>query len=562
MSDENKKAPVSDANGQFKTLQDQYYQSWFRYHPEDAVDVGVYDYADKLRSYDHDDIGALISLNKKMQSAMEEIHFSALSDDYQSDFLLIKGAIRIELHEFNSRDWRFRDPMVYVPVAAIYQLLIHPGDNFHQSVKHRLALIPDYLRGARFMLLESPQTVVPGWLSTAVVMCESGADFIRGLCRNNLMVSQFTHPDRLQPLLDDAASALLGFASFLRDEIEPLAQGDFAIGEADFNRLLKSHHALDVSAQEILTVGESLYETTEQELKQFTQAIRGNENVQAWLDDIHSQHPDAVSLLDEYRQRMLQAQKCVLKQDIVTVPDKQSLRVQETPAFLRDVIPFAAYEPPMPQDEEQLGLYYVTTVDEEALLQEHNYFSIALTSAHEAFPGHHLQFVIANQNFGHNIPRLLNASATMYEGWALYCEDLCLEQGMLNKDEHRFIMLRDRLWRILRIIIDVKLQTGQLSLSEASDLMVEKLGFDKQQADAEVSWYSSSPTIPLCYAIGRECILQLRKQCVSPDNKEELKKFHDQLLSQGSIALPLVIKQVFGEQQWQSVYAAIFEKND
>jgi len=133
---------------------------------------------------------------------------------------------------------------------------------------------------------------------------------------------------------------------------------------------------------------------------------------------------------------------------------------------------------------------------------------------------------------------------------------------MLNKDEHRFIMQRDRLWRILRIIIDVKLQTGQLSLSEASDLMVEKLGFDKQQADAEVSWYSSSPTIPLCYAIGRECILQLRKQCVSPDNKEELKKFHDQLLSQGSIALPLVIKQVFGEQQWQSVYAAIFEKND
>ena len=44
------------------------------------------------------------------------------------------------------------------------------------------------------------------------------------------------------------------------------------------------------------------------------------------------------------------------------------------------------------------------------------------------------------------------------EGWALYCEQLMQEQGFLNTKEHRFVMLKDRLWRALRIIIDVKTQ--------------------------------------------------------------------------------------------------------
>ncbi len=59
-------AATSPASVLFDALCDQYYHSWFRYHPETAVDVGVYDYAAQLRSYDHDDIGALIALNQKI----------------------------------------------------------------------------------------------------------------------------------------------------------------------------------------------------------------------------------------------------------------------------------------------------------------------------------------------------------------------------------------------------------------------------------------------------------------------------------------------------------------
>jgi len=553
-------------NQQFDALCHQYYHSWFRFHPEAAVDVGVYDFANQLKSYKHDDMGALIALNQKMQSALDELSWVELDVSRQIDYRLIKGAISIELHDLEESDWRYRNPLEYVPVHAIYQLLIHPSENVHQAIKHRLEVMPEYLRGAKTMLSRYPERVVPQWAATAKDTARAGADFIRGLGRNPLITATFTNPARLQPLFDAAANALLDFSKYIEFEVLPSAEGKFVSGKNQFNRLINEKHYLETNSEKILKFGERLAKQTESELLQHSKAICGEENINKALDLVRANHPSAEELLDNYRQRMQAAHAWLCEADIMTVPEKQSLKVLQTPEFLRDVIPFAAYEPPMPLDDEQRGLYYVTTVESEALLAEHNQYSIDLTSVHEAFPGHHLQFVVANQN-NVSVTRLLNASASMYEGWALYCEQLVFEQGLYHEKEHEFILLRDRLWRALRIIIDVKMHTGQFSFDDSVALLVTKLGFDKSQAVAEINWYCQAAATPLCYAVGREIILQTRKTMFTIDekdslDKEYLKTFHDALLSQGSIALPLVVQTVFGESVWQSVHDSIFHDED
>ena len=118
-------------------------------------------------------------------------------------------------------------------------------------------------------------------------------------------------------------------------------------------------------------------------------------------------------------------------------------------------------------------------------------------------------------------------------------------------------MLRDRAWRALRIIVDVKLQTGQLTTDGAIELMMAELSFSREQAQAEINWYSCSPGTPLCYAVGREMILQAR-EVAQQQGDFDLKKFHDLILSQGSIALPLVIRQSMGESVWQTVREKMF----
>jgi len=548
---------VSDSAEQlFEELQQQYYSAWFRFNPERAVEVGVDDHAGELRSYADDDIGALIALNRKLITALDEMSIEHLSETSRADFRILRAAADIELHELEERDWRYRNPMEYVPVSAVYQLLIYPVDEVHQAVKRRTQKIPEYLRGAKMQLSQHPERVVLLWLQSAVSECRVGADFIRNLARHPMITQKFSNPARLQPLFEEAAHALEDFARFLETEIAPKAKGDFACGEHHLNRLLNEKHFMETSADAVLSFGKALYKSTQDALLAQTSAMRGDENVEELLRSIQRQHPDAGHLLESYRQRMKTSYDWWAKSGVVTVPKKHSLKVLATPEFLRHMIPFAAYEPPQTGDPEQHGYYYVTTTSDEDALAEHNNYSIDLTSAHEAFPGHHLQFVTENQR-EISYTRLLNASATMYEGWALYSEELAIEQGYLDKDEHRFIMLRDLAWRALRIIVDVELQTGKLGIDAAVDLLVSELGLSHEQAQAEINWYSFSPGTPLCYAIGREMILQARAVCQEKGGFK-LKKFHDQLLSEGSIALPLIIQLSMGNTVWQSVKEKMF----
>jgi uncharacterized protein (DUF885 family) len=196
-----------------------------------------------------------------------------------------------------------------------------------------------------------------------------------------------------------------------------------------------------------------------------------------------------------------------------------------------------------------VGHYYVTPVTDSDELREHNWVSLENTSVHESYPGHHLQFTVANSiRESSTLPRLMNESSVFYEGWALYCEQLMQEQGFLNTKEHRFVMLKDRIWRALRIIIDVKTQSGRLSYDEATDLMVRELHFPRSQAQGDLNWYSQSPATPMGYALGWSMINRIREQQKKKlGSRFSLRDFHDRLLSAGSISLPLVEKRHFSE---------------
>lgn len=545
----------------FERLQDEYLQAWLRFHPELSVLTGRADHAHRLRSYSDDDNGALITLNRKLLSAFDEIDTGSLDEDSRVDLAVLKSAASIELHELEERNWRFRDPLEYVPVDSIYQLLTHPLKDVHGAIRQKLEDIPEYLRGAQGMLREQREQVVPLWLGNSIEQSRSGAKFIRDLVRNPLFTKLFTNPNKLQPIIDEAARALEGFANVMETEIAPHAAGDFACGRAHFDRLLNEKHFLATDVDGALRLGERLYRETRDELIELTRKMQGDEDVDALLEKIRCNHPEPAQLLDVYRERMHATTDWLEDSDIVSLPETQSLSIQQTPQFLASHIPFAAYDPPMLNDAEQQGYYYVTLPEDAESMKEHNYTSIHLTCAHEAFPGHHMQFVLANQHHGDNLTRALHRSATLYEGWALYCEDLVIQQGLLSNDEHRFISLRDRLWRCLRIIIDCSIHTGQMSLEQAAQRMIDELGFTRAQAEAELNWYTSAPSTPMCYATGFEMIRQARFQVVDRSGAE-LKLFHDKLLDQGSIALPLVLQRSFSPVVWQRVHTSLFQSGE
>jgi uncharacterized protein (DUF885 family) len=155
---------------------------------------------------------------------------------------------------------------------------------------------------------------------------------------------------------------------------------------------------------------------------------------------------------------------------------------------------------------------------------------------------------------------LLNKSATLYEGWALYCEQLMFEKGFLGEPESEFVLLKDRLWRALRIIIDTGMQTRGLRLQDAVGMMTGRLGFSRAQGLGEATWYSRAPTVPMAYATGWAMINTARELALPESSSHNLRSFHDGLLAQGSCALSLGLKRAFGEEFSQRVQATIREK--
>jgi len=562
-----------ESSKSFDNLVQDFYRAWFRFHPEQAVEAGVEGYADLLRPFNDDDTGALISLNEKLLDALEQLDSDALDSNRQLDLKILRGAARLELHNILERDWRMRDPAGYLPVNAIYQLTVRPVRDLEMALLARLEKIPDYLRDAAVSLRQQPADIPPEWLNAAKTEAHSGVDYFRSLHNHPLLISQCNDLGKIRGLLDTAGRSLQQFARVLETEIAAHAAGGFACGREAYDRLLCDRHFLDIDADGLHEFGSHLVSETQGALLAACKS-QGFDSIGALQASVLQDHPSADELLSRYREGIQQAHAFVEQHQLVSLPRKQRLKVIATPQFLVHQIPFAAYLEPAPNDVDQCGYYYVTQVSESSLLAEHHQAAIAATCVHEAWPGHHLQFVTANcERSSRTLPRLLNPSATLYEGWALYCEQLMLEQGFLNNPYSKAVMLRDRLWRALRIVLDVELHTRGLTLDAAARRLSETLAMPLEQARADILWYTQSPTVAMGYATGWSLLQALREKQLPelalpesgppasppPEAQQvQLRIFHDQILGCGSIALPLVIKHQFGEHSWQAVSTNVF----
>lgn len=546
---------MATAQTQFRALVDEYYRSWFRFHPEAAVDVGVWGYEHLLTPFMPDDLGSLVCLNDQLLVGLDEIDRETLSADDRTDYDLLRGAAVLENEYLLDLAPRAPDPGRLLPINAIYQITIRSVPDPAAALGARLAAIPAHLLQATEYLRPQCRRVPRLWAQSALAAAREGGPYLRALGRE-------LPRDRRAPDFDAsiraAEQALARFADFLEREVSPAADGDIACGAGRFERLLHYRHFLDITPEQLRAFGESLCASVQRELDQACRALTGHADLSAALAVVRRRRPAADTLLAVYRREMQAAHEFVRAHALVSLPPAQELTVVETPPFLRNQIPFAAYLEPAPLDPAQRGYYYVTPPADAEQLAEHDVAGIRHTCVHEAWPGHHLQFVRAHlHEASRSLPRLLNASATLYEGWALYCEQLMHEQGFLAGAEHNVILLRDRLWRALRVIIDVDIHTGRCSPEDAAKMLVDRLGFSPSHARAELTWYSRSPTVPMSYAVGWALIEELRAIEVDPADAVRLRTFHDRLLAMGSVGLPRVIGQVFGPARWREARARL-----
>ena len=277
---------MSEISRSFDALVQEFYVGWFRFYPAAALRGGVSGYEGGLPAIDDDEIGALRSWLENMILALEEFDFHALDDDRQLDLQLLFGACQCEYQLLATQDWRQRDPLRYLPVAGVRQLVEAPQIERSEALTRYLSRIPEYLRHARAQLAAAPQQVPLFWLNAAVEQGRNDRDYLRGLKTSRLQLRGFENALRIRALCDEAAEALDGYLHFLEQVVAPAAAGTPACGEARYIQLLRHRHFLPTDPERLSALARQAHEEAQVRLLELCEEQTPKKTPGAWLEEM------------------------------------------------------------------------------------------------------------------------------------------------------------------------------------------------------------------------------------------------------------------------------------
>lgn len=424
-------------------------------------------------------------------------------------------------------------------VGAVFELIIRHSENLKKarpSIEARLAAIPKFFKQGAAAV----HTPVPLWTKLAVQSCKGAKDFVETIGEQLATISP--DPAKTRKIATAAGKAFDDYAKAIRAKKQGKS-GDFSLGRERFEYLVRERTGLDWSLGEIEAEGHRLIREVSAELEKEARK-HGAKSAKQILEKARDSWIPGAPLLELYTRSSEQWRERVVKSGLYPIPPGETLKVTPVPDFMREHFPTAAYSSPGAFEGRQRGIFWVNDLGAtkkdpaEKLREERQHFGLELTSAHEGYPGHHLQFAIQNRNPSRI--RRLCGHAIFYEGWTMWCEKLAVEKGWV-KGPHsslaRLQQLHDTLWRAYRIVIDCGLHSGKLTHEAAAQILVKGVGFTPDRARADVNWYTAQPTVPMSYLLGRLELERVKDARMKGKSGKgwSLRKFHDWALGYGAV---------------------------
>jgi uncharacterized protein (DUF885 family) len=164
---------------------------------------------------------------------------------------------------------------------------------------------------------------------------------------------------------------------------------------------------------------------------------------------------------------------------------------------------------------------------------------------HEGIPGHHLQVSIQQRLTGLPEFRLHVINNAYAEGWAVYAEALGKEIGFFQDPASDYGRLNLELMRAVRLVVDTGIHSQDWTREQAVAYFRKSGAGDEPTIQAEINRYIAWPAQGLSYQIGKLKILDLRKRAQQQlGSRFDLRAFHDEILSGGSLPLDMLERRV------------------
>jgi uncharacterized protein (DUF885 family) len=533
-----------DADEIFEKMVNEGLNKFFEKNPDFATHLGLhepYDYMLPKGSTERflENLQLMEELLKRLS---ENLKRKELNDDHKIDWEVLEKAYERWKFDFYERRIHELNPDVSEDLGGLIFIMFTrnyaPLERRLDAITARIEKMPKYLEEFRSRFEKSQPVRL--WTQLAIEKTQS----MIGLFMFILQAVKGKVPDkvyeRLQKAVENLQPALKAHLEWLHGLLTKTSE-EWALGKEKFERLLQLRE-LGMNSEEILHLGVKYLNELKAERERLAKQIAPGKTVEEVLEMIERKAPKTFEEALEYTKKVMEeARHFVQERGIATVYPEDVLLVEETPAFMAPVIPFAALMMPAKFDKPQIGIYIVTRPKDQANLGKHlNYPSIRNTAVHEAFPGHFLQGAISNRG---SIVRLFADGTETVEGWAHYCEELMREKGFITDLETRLIQVNDMIWRAVRIIVDVKLSRGEMTFEEAVEMLVKEAGMSREAAVAEVNRYTQTPGYPLSYLLGKHLILSLKEEVkLKMGSKFNEKFFHNTILENGYLPISMLRK--------------------
>jgi uncharacterized protein (DUF885 family) len=365
------------------------------------------------------------------------------------------------------------------------------------------------------------------------------------------------------------AMCLKDYQKSLENDLLPQANGEWRIGQEKFAHKLNLELNAGVNADQVMADAEAEFARVEREMYVIARqawakyspgsALPPDDEagrratIRQVLDAMSRDHCKPQDLTQEMKQRVDRLKKFITANDILRLPEPDHCQVIEMPEFKRGNST-AYMEAPAPLDPNGTGHLAVSPPPKDwdaqkvnSYLQEYNNHMLDILTIHEGYPGHSVQLEYMNRN--PSLIRRVLQSGVYIEGWAVYTEQMMLDQGYGAGDlALRLNQLKFYLRAVGNTILDHKMHCSNLSDEEALEFLMQGCFQSEGEAKLKIIRSKQSSCQLSTYFVGRMAHYRLRQQIERElGDKFVLGRYHAAVLEPGAVPVKYLPEIVRGK---------------
>jgi len=545
-----------------------YLEEEFHHRPLDATRLGDHRFDDRL-----DDVspqgraadlerwrGVLADLPKKIDaeklSRAGRLDFDIFRHDLTRSVWLAENT-----HPFEQDPRAYNEYITDSVYALLTQSTLPKEKNVCNAVA-RMALIPKVIAVAKATLHDPPRVTT----ETAVRQNRGAIAFYKTGFFD--LAGEAARGPEVHAAAAKVVDALEDYQRFLEDELLPKANGDWRLGKEKFARKLELELDAGLTADEVLAEADREFERVERDMYVIARQLWAEacpkkplppddadgrrETIRRVLAHFNQRHGKPDDLVRDARATVDRIKTFIADNDILCLPEPDRCQVIEMPEFQRGNA--GAYLNQAPALDPGAASFYAVSPPPrdwdarrvESYLEEYNSYMIQILTIHEAYPGHYVQLEYSNR-----CPSLIRRvlfSGVFAEGWAVYTEQMMLDQGYGKGDPVlRLNQLKWYLRAVANAILDHHMHCDGWTDEQAMALLTRRAFQSDGEAVAKVVRAKQSSCQLSTYFVGRTAFYRLRQQIERERGDAfDLGRFHEAVLDNGTLPvkyLPELVRE-------------------